>query len=65
MTEAEALRGLPKGSKGVDLREKETAFATADHPFAKEGDAITAHPLLLKDFEKRGFITRQKVKKTA
>lgn len=60
MTEAEALRGLPKGSKGVDLLQKETVYATKKAPFHSEGDEMIAHPNLTKDWVKRGFASKTK-----
>lgn len=62
MTEAEALRGLPKGSKGLDLKAKQTAYATATAPFHAEGDEVSAHPNLIKDWLKKGFVTNAKPK---
>lgn len=56
MTAGEALRGLPKGSKGVDLRATTTAIATASAPFHKEGDIVEAHPLLIAKFKKEGYV---------
>ena len=58
MTEAEALKGLPKGSKGIDLLEKDTAYATTKAPFHKEGAVMQAHPNLIKKFIKQGFATK-------
>lgn len=60
MTEAEALRGLPKGSKGVDLTAKETVYATDKAPFHEEGAEMIAHPNLTKDWVKKGFATKNK-----
>lgn len=62
MTEAEALRGLPKGSKGIDLKAKQTAYATNAAPFHAEGDEVTAHPVQIKDWLKRGLVTNNKPK---
>lgn len=63
MTEAEALRGLPKGSKGIDLREKAKVYATDKAPHHVEGEEIEVHPNLAADFIKRGFATKSKSKK--
>lgn len=60
MTEAEALRGLPKGSKGINLTDKATVYATDKAPFHQPGDEMIAHPNLTKDFVKRGFATTSK-----
>lgn len=60
MTEAEALKGLPKGSKGVDLREKETVYATMLAPHHKEGEAVVVHPKLAAHFKKQGYATAKK-----
>lgn len=57
MTEAEALRGLPKGSKGIDLTEKKTIYATDKAPFHAPGEEMVAHPNLIKEWLKRGYGT--------
>lgn len=56
------LKGLPVGSEGVDLRAKQTAYATLKHPLVKtremkEGCEITAHPHLIEHFAQQGFVT--------
>lgn len=56
MTKEDALKGLPTGSYGVNLREKKKATATAAHPFAKEGETVEAHPILLNHFRKEGYV---------
>lgn len=58
------LQGLPKGSKGIDLRAKVTVFATATHPFENAGEELSMHPNLAEDFEKKGFVVRS-ARKTA
>lgn len=62
MTEQEALRGLPKGSKGIDLTKKQTAYATSTAPFHEEGEEVVAHPNLIKTFLNRGYVTNTKPK---
>lgn len=61
MTKEEALRGLPKGARGIDLREKENVTLTDKHPSVVEktrnaGDTMKVHPELAKHFKKQGFI---------
>lgn len=55
MDAAEALKGLPKGSKGIDLREKVKVIATDTAPYHKEGETIETHPNLAASFIKSGY----------
>lgn len=49
----------------IQLREKETAFATNKSPNRKEGDLITAHPILIKEFIEKGLAVKEKPKAKA
>lgn len=68
MTKEEALRGLPKGARGIQLRDKETVTLTDKHPAViarkrKAGSKMDIHPELVKHFAEQGFIESGESKK--
>lgn len=59
MTKEEALKGLPKGSVGIDFREKVEMVATDKHPFISPNEIYTCHPNLAKDAMAKGFARKK------